>query len=156
MVFTVGFFYGPCPSDGITINSRTRTSDILDGLSTTVLVGESLPNQLLKGIDYSGNQQKVDHWYIGPGELRSYENMVTGISPENSECLGSTACPSNSLMIADSPMNDKELSFGSAHPQGANIGYADGHVQFMNDSMEQQARSAIGSRHGRESDSTIR
>jgi prepilin-type N-terminal cleavage/methylation domain-containing protein/prepilin-type processing-associated H-X9-DG protein len=132
-------------SDGVFYrDSKTRTSDIRDGLSNTLLLGESLPDQDLFGIDYSGNSQKVDHWYIGSGDL---PDMISPFrSAENSECLGSTACPFNSLFIADSPINDKELCFGSAHAQGMNMGFADGHIQFVNDQMDVVVRMAIGSR----------
>lgn len=137
-------------SDGIFyLNSNTTFAGIVDGSSTTVLIGESIPDQDLFGIDYSGNKQKVDHWFIGSGELRDYETIGSE-SGENSECLASTACPLNSLFIPDSPMNDKELSFGSAHPQGANIGFADGHVEFINQNIDANAWSAMGSRNGGE------
>lgn len=138
-------------SDGVFfLNSRTRFAGIRDGSSTTVLVGESLPNQDLFGEDYSGNIQKVDHWFIGSAELRNYASMNSVRSAETSECLASTACPINSLFVPDSPMNDKELSYGSAHIQGVNIGFADGHTQFINENIDLNTWSALGSRNGRE------
>lgn len=141
-------------SDGIFyLNSHTEIAEIMDGLSTTVLLGESLPDQDLIGTDYSGNIQKVDHWYIGSAELPTYDSLNN--SAESSECLGSTACPVNSLFIADSPINDKELSFGSAHPQGVNIGFADGHVNFITNSIDQRIWSAIGSRQEGEVVTTV-
>lgn len=138
--------YGGFPaSDGIFYrNSQTRHAHIPDGLSSTLLIGESLPDQDLFGIDYSGNNQKVDHWYIGSGDLP--EQPSASRSAENSECLGSTACPFNSLIVEDSPINDKELCFGSAHPQGVNLGFADGHIQFVSDQVDVDVRMAIGSR----------
>jgi prepilin-type processing-associated H-X9-DG protein len=136
-------------SDGIFyLNSKTRPSDIRDGLSTTVLLGEAIPDQELFGVDYSGNPQKVDHWYIGSGEFA--EILAGHRSLENSECLGSTACPFNSLFVPDSPINDKELSYGSAHPQGVNLAFADGHNQFVNENMDVEVRMALGTRRGRE------
>lgn len=141
-------------SDGIFyLNSQTTIAEVSDGLSTTVLIGESLPDQDLFGVDYSGNNQKVDHWYIGSAELPTYESLNN--SAESSECLGSTACPVNSLFIPESSINDKELSFGSAHPQGVNIGFADGHINFINDSIDAIIWSAIGSRQGGEVVTTI-
>jgi prepilin-type processing-associated H-X9-DG protein len=147
-------FEGLEASDGIFyLNSRTEMAEISDGLSTTVLLGESIPDQDLLGIDYSGNTQKVDHWYIGSAELPDYQSLNN--SAESSECLGSTACPVNSLFIEDSPINDKELSFGSAHPQGVNIGFADGHISFVNNSIDPLIWSGIGSRQGGEVVTTI-
>lgn len=146
---------GFASSDGIFFfNSATRIADIRDGTSTTVLVGESLPDQDLFGTDYSGNPQKVDHWYIGSGELETYAGYP-GNSAEVSECLGSTACPINSLKIESSPINDKELCFGSNHPQGVNIGFADGHIQFLTSDIDATTWAAVGSRNGREAVGSI-
>lgn len=134
-------------SDGIMyLNSRTTMAAISDGTSTTCIIGESLPDQELFGSDYSGNNQKVDHWYIGSAELPDYEHLRY-TSGESSECLGSTACPINSLWVEESPINDKELSFGSAHPQGANLGFADGHLQFVTAAIDPVVYAAIGSRN---------
>ena len=138
-------------SDGIFfLGSKIGFEDIIDGSSSTVLLGEALPDQDLFGDDYLGNSQKVDHWYIGSGELKTYAQIGETNSCENSECLGSTACRINSIKIADSPINDKELSFGSAHNQGANIGFADGHTRFVNESIDAGIWSALGTRRGGE------
>ncbi|MEM7781829.1 MAG: DUF1559 domain-containing protein [Planctomycetota bacterium] len=137
-------------SDGIFyLNSSIPIDDILDGTSTTVLIGESLPDQDVTGVDYSGNSQKIDHWYIGSRELHFYENIPSD-SAESSECLGSTACPVNSWRDDLAPINDRELSFGSAHPTGINLGFADGHVDFIENRIDSVTYSAIGTRFGRE------
>ena len=137
-------------SDGIFyLNSRTRVAEISDGLSSTALVGETLPDQYEFGTDFSGNWQKVDHWFIGSGEMLNYAELASYMSNETSECLGSTACPINSLKIEDAPIDHKELSFGSNHPGGINMGFADGHVQFLRDSIDAMVYSALGTRkHG--------
>ncbi len=134
-------------SDGIFyFNSRTRQVEITDGTSNTLLLGETLPDQHLFQDDYSGNSQKVDHWTMGSGELGDYTIMIPVGSAEVSECLGSTACPLNSIKRVESPMNDKELGFGSAHPTGGNLSYADGHVRFVSESIDPQVLIAIGTR----------
>ena len=142
-------------SDGVFfLNSATRIAEIFDGSSNTVMLGESLPDQTLLGMDYSGNQQKVDHWHTGSEEVGGYP--VDGQdSAEVSECLGSTACPINSIMIDDAPINDKELSFGSLHPTGINMGYADGHIRFISEDVDSQVWSAIGTREGGEPDNRV-
>ncbi|MEL7499898.1 MAG: DUF1559 domain-containing protein [Planctomycetota bacterium] len=135
-------------SDGIFFrDSDIRSSDVIDGLSNTALIGESVPDQDDWGDDYAGNAQKVDHWTIGSLELDGDYGVG---SAESSECLASTACPLNSLFIASAPINDKELCFASRHPGGANIGFADGHVRFLNEDIDEAAYRAIGSRKGRE------
>lgn len=138
-------------SDGIFyMNSNTRHADVKDGLSTTVLLGESLPDQELFDIDYGGNTQKVDHWYIGSRELFDYPTADVFGSNESSECLGSTAVLINSIKIESTPADHKELSFGSRHTQGVNMGFADGHVQFVSERIDMGIWSAIGSRNNQE------
>lgn len=140
-------------SDGIFyFNSKTRAAEITDGQSNTILLGEALPDQNLTDQDYSGNLQKVDHWYIGSGELADYDSLLATGSAEVSECLGSTACPINSIKDPDTTINDKELSFGSSHTQGVNMAYADGHILFIRDSVDSQVWSALGTRANAEVD----
>ena len=149
----MNLFDGHPASDGIFhVNSKTRFAMISDGSSSTVLVGESLPDQFLFGTDEGGLSQKVDHWYVGSRELFPQENYIAGgNSAENSECLGSTACPINSILMGDlTTIDEKELSFGSRHPAGVNIGFADGHVQFITDSIEATTWSSLGTRSGGE------
>jgi prepilin-type processing-associated H-X9-DG protein len=143
-------------SDGIFyLNSQTRVAEVLDGLSNTLLLAESLPDQTLLGTDYSGNLQKADHWYIGSRELGDYPEVISIGSAEVSECLGSTACPINAIKDVDSPVNDKELGYGSAHLQGLNAGFADGHVRFVRETIDRTVWSAIGSRASGEVVSTF-
>lgn len=139
-------------SDGIFyVNSKTGFSMLTDGSSSTVLIGESLPDQFLLGIDRAGNLQKVDHWSVGSGELFSQELYSGTNSAENSECMGSTACPINSILMGDlTTIDEKELAFGSRHPGGANIAFADGHIQFISESIETNTWSGLGTRSGRE------
>ena len=145
-------FGGIPASDGIFFaNSKTSMAMITDGTSSTVLLGESVPDQDLLGQDRAGNTQKVDHWYIGSDELSDMASLGSRDSAENSECLGSTACPINSLWQGDATTtDDKELSFGSRHTQGVNMGFADGHVQFVSESISPTVWSAVGSRNGTE------
>jgi len=145
-------FDGHPASDGIFfVNSKTGFTKITDGSSSTVLVGESLPDQFLFGTDEGGNNQKADHWYVGSGEIFPQVNYAGFSSSENSECMGSTACPINSILMGDATtMDEKELAFGSLHPQGANIGFADGHIQFITDTIEAITWSGLGTRSGGE------
>lgn len=138
-------------SDGIFyLNSRTRQAEVIDGVSNTLLIGETIPDQYFFDDDFSDNPQKVDHWIIGSREMNDYPTSIPVGSNEVSECLGSTACPPNSLNNPDAPIDHKELCFGSAHPQGMNLGFADGHVRFVSDSVDPVIYRAIGTRAGGE------
>ena len=141
-------------SDGVFYaNSQTSLADITDGTSATVLLGEAVPNQDILGVDAGGDDQKVDHWYIGSRELDSMESVASKgrTSSENSECLGSTACRINSLFMGEqTSIDEKELSFGSRHSGGVNIGFVDGHVQFVTESIDSTIWSSLGTRKGGE------
>lgn len=139
-------------SDGIFFaNSETSFKDIKDGTSSTALIGETVPNQTISGIDRGGTGARADHWYIGSRELRDMSVGSSWNSSDGSECLGSTACPINALWMGDeTTIDEKELSFGSQHAGGINMGFADGHVQFIGQSIETGIWSAIGTRYNEE------
>ncbi len=142
-------------SDGIFYRgSETRQAWISDGMSHTLLIGETLPDQFIVADDYSANPQKVDHWILGSAELGWDFSLAYG-SGEASECLGSTACRLNAIRIDEAPINEKELGFGSAHANGVNFGFADGHVQFVTDIIDSRVLSALGTRSGGETDHNI-
>lgn len=131
-------------ADGIFfVNSKTRTRDIVDGLANTLLLGESIFDIDLRGDDYSGNPQVIDHWYIGSSQLMPVNPFG---SLEISEALGSTACPVNAYKRADAPINDMELGFSSRHAGGTQVAFADGHVRFVAESIDVAIWSAWGTR----------
>jgi prepilin-type N-terminal cleavage/methylation domain-containing protein/prepilin-type processing-associated H-X9-DG protein len=136
----------PETGDGLFLmNKQIRLRDITDGQSNTVLMGESLFDFSEWGPDFSDNMQVVDHWYIGSAELVPHY-----ASTEFSECLGSTACPINAFQNAAAPINHKELGFSGRHPGGAVIGYADGHIVFVNSQIDLDIWRRMGTRAGSE------
>jgi len=145
-------FGGIQASDGIFYaGSDMSMARITDGTSNTVLLGETVPDQFLLGSDRASNLQKVDHWYGGSDEMASMANVNSRRSNEISECMGSTACPINSLFLGDeTSIDEKELAFGSQHAAGVNMGFGDGHVQFVSDSISSTVWSSVGTRGGGE------
>lgn len=132
---------GDPDSDGLFfIDSRTRMADILDGLSQTVALGESVFIYESMGIDLTGSPQFVDRWTIGTFE---------GVGNEVSEGMGSTGVAINSHRL-DVMVDEIELSFGSHHSGGAHIGFADGAVRFIWESIDPLTWSAMGTRNGAE------
>ncbi|MDZ4849396.1 MAG: DUF1559 domain-containing protein [Pirellulaceae bacterium] len=126
--------------DGIFyVNSETRHSDILDGTSTTIMVGEALYLEKILGLDYNNVTQLVDHWAIG--------SPMSG-NNEISESLGSTASPINAWMKKNVFIEDVELGFSSRHPGGAQVIFADGHLQFIQQNIDPDTWSAMGTRMG--------
>jgi prepilin-type processing-associated H-X9-DG protein len=140
--------YGPPPlvgradSDGVFfLNSSVRTADILDGTSATVAIGEAMFSFDVHGLDPTGVNQVVDHWYIGTAE---------GLDNELSEAMGSTAVAINSIRMPNAYIEEKELCFSSRHPGGAQVAFADGHVAFVSETIHPGTWSALGTRDGGE------
>jgi len=121
-------------------NSHVQDRDFFDGLTYTMLIGESLFQTGVSGPDNYGVVQVVDHWYIGsPGTF----------SNEVSEALGSTAVPINAWRINPQPfIEDIELSFSSRHAGLIQCVFADGHIQSIADSVSTAVWRAVGTRAG--------
>lgn len=141
-----GPLVGDPESDGVMLRDGwIKVSEVTDGVSNTVFFGETF-NALgvLSQSDYDGSPQHVDHWYIWSGDL-------VQVHIESSEVVGSTAARINATKIADSDINEKELSFGSFHAGGgANLAFCDGHVQFVPQTIDAIIFSAMGTRNGSE------
>ncbi len=138
-------FPDPKISDGIFYeNSDTRAADIGDGLSNTVLIGESMFDRELEDDDLNGNPQIVDHWAIG-SDAHAGHYAANG-SSDVSEAIGTTACALNSFFIPDAFIDHKELGFSSRHSGVVQFGFADGHCQPIDADVSLTVLSAIGTR----------
>jgi prepilin-type processing-associated H-X9-DG protein len=121
------------------LNSRIRYEEIADGMSETLVLGETLRNRLDLG------------WASGTrGTLRN-----TG-SPINSGDLvhGTTAVPpwsDGTPIIPSGTLPDpKNLvlvgGFGSQHPGGANFAFCDGSVRFLSATIDRTNFQRLGHR----------
>ena len=119
-------------------NSEVRHRDLPDGASQTIMIGEALFLADVTGIDNQGDNQAVDHWYIG-----STDNLI---EKNASEALGSTAVPINAFKREMLDIERKEISFSSRHPTGAQMIFMDGHLEFLPESIDAQVFSAMGTR----------
>jgi prepilin-type N-terminal cleavage/methylation domain-containing protein/prepilin-type processing-associated H-X9-DG protein len=128
-------------------NSAVRMADVRDGSTQTIMLGEAIFDYQLIGTDPMGNEQAVDHWYIGSTD------ELNGINA--SECLGSAAIRIN--LFRNKALDDiesKELSFSSYHPAGAMFAFVDGHVEFVRESIGLDILGAWGTRDGGETSVT--
>jgi prepilin-type N-terminal cleavage/methylation domain-containing protein/prepilin-type processing-associated H-X9-DG protein len=119
-------------------HSRLKHRDFTDGLSQTILIGETLFLPGVSGPDHDGNPQIIDHWMIGtPGMGNS----------EMSEAIGSTAIAINSWKRRPQAFIEEiELGFASRHTQLVQAVFLDGHVQSISDSISRSVWSAVGTR----------
>lgn len=138
-----------------------RSSQVSDGLSNTLLVGEALPDSKQRfelsedmtntASPYatSGQASRKDHWCVAGDDLDNYAE-----GEDWSECLGSTGVPMN-FKLPPSPSSADigrwELSFSSVHASGVNALFGDGSVRFLRQGISPASWAAIGSRAGSES-----
>jgi prepilin-type processing-associated H-X9-DG protein len=131
-----------------------RLTDVTDGLSNTVAVGEIGRSNGLNQTNWSGgnrnfpltlsgnNNGGCDGWQSGGVGMRLMDTLNTGFG------IGTApGFPLNNKR-AD---NQSDASFGSYHTGGANFLLGDGSVRFIRDSIDLAAYHAAGSRNGGES-----
>ncbi|MBN1395136.1 MAG: DUF1559 domain-containing protein [Pirellulales bacterium] len=139
-VFTDGLFV---------INRWRRMADISDGSSSTFAVGESVHVALRGlGLGYGKpNEGGPLAWWIGStceddGEDKYYW------------CMGrscrSTLHPINSSLLPINATEENEPPFGSFHSGGAHFVFADGHVAFLNDTINLNTYQALSTYAGGE------
>ncbi len=132
--------------DGVLFSdSRIRLTDITDGTSNTLLVGERPPSPDFNwGWWYAGNGQK----HTGSGD------MILGVREINYEIfdwnLGEFCPPGPYHFVRGSLKNQCDLlHFWSLHSSGANFLSADGSVHFLPYSTD-QIMPSLASRSGHE------
>ncbi len=132
-------------------DSEIATRHITDGTNQTILIGERYTDH-----EFSQDGQALDYWYIGGpqpagGTYPAPPAKAVGfVGTEFTEFVGSTAVPLNARLIAALNGHRKEMAFGSYHSGGANIGLADGSVQFFTDDIDEVVYQGYGSRNGEE------
>jgi hypothetical protein len=126
------------------INSFIPVSDVHDGTSHTLLVGESVhPARFGLGPGY-GNVGGPCPWYEG-----SSVDSATKKAESVGRQLRPAKYPLNSVRpMADDVEND--VPFGSPHVGGAFFAFADGHVDFLADEIDFATYQALSTRSGRE------
>jgi hypothetical protein len=125
-------------------DSSTQISDVKDGTSNTILVGESYTDPA-----FVKDGQAMDYWQLGAPQTGTWFPGGAG-GTEFSEGIGSTGPRMNSRLDQSVPGAVMEVSFGSYHPGGATFALADDAVRFIAETIDIQVYRALGSRHGRE------
>ena len=131
-----------------------RFADIHDGSSSTLAVGERTHYSFLgmgPGYNVAG-QGGPSVWWQGSScyQLGNTHNCDSN-NQHYGRTLGTTKYPINSPLpsLADYS-HDNEIPFGSFHSGGAHFAFADGHVAFINETIDMNVYRALSTIDGGE------
>jgi prepilin-type processing-associated H-X9-DG protein len=127
----------------------TKLASVTDGTSNTVAIGEAeadirmVPEMGVVRENNQPNMGRKDHWAFGG------DDVDTNNQGDMSEHLGSTGVRMNLRLVPPGTPEFAayEISFGSRHTGGANMGFMDGSVRYLSEQMEAVTYSAIGTRN---------
>lgn len=114
-------------------NRRFKIAEILDGLSHTLFVGETIMGDTPIGSNIWTNGNR------GNSTMRTTANPLNTPPGVNG---GAGTMVSNT--------NIANAAFQSRHPGGANFAYGDGHISFINDSIDLKVYQGLSTRAGEE------
>jgi prepilin-type N-terminal cleavage/methylation domain-containing protein/prepilin-type processing-associated H-X9-DG protein len=126
--------------------SSVRIRDITDGTSNTLLLTEAMTD-----VNFTKDDQSMDVWYIGSPQIDMCRCDGGNGGTEFSEFVSTAVSPIN-LRRRDPAAhgNLMELSVGSYHTGGAQVGFCDGSVRFLSESIDQALYEALSTRNGGE------
>ena len=128
--------------DGVLFaNSAVKFTDISDGTSSTLLVGERPPSK----------DMVFGWWYAGWGQNQDGDaDMLMGVRAKNASSYA-PSCSSGPYAFRPGKFDDlcSTFHFWSPHTGGANFAFADGSVRFLSYSAD-SIMPALASRSGGE------
>jgi prepilin-type N-terminal cleavage/methylation domain-containing protein/prepilin-type processing-associated H-X9-DG protein len=137
--------------DGLfAINKWRMPADIRDGTSSTLAVGESIHLELYGlgpgyGVATVGGPAE---WFGGSA---CYKNDNCGYASHSTmHSVRSTKYPINSVMFPLVIEEENDRPFGSFHANGTHFAFADGHVDFLNDTIDMTIYRALSTIDGGE------
>ena len=136
--------------DGLFVMNRwRRIADIRDGTAQTFAIGESVhPAKWGLGPGYGDeNVGGPVSWWLG-GECSKPDCSPSRMF--HGRLVRGTKYPINSSLLPMADNEENESPFGSFHSGGTHFVFADGHVAFVNDSIDLNVYQALGSIDGGE------
>jgi prepilin-type N-terminal cleavage/methylation domain-containing protein/prepilin-type processing-associated H-X9-DG protein len=136
--------------DGIFyLDSKVCLTEIInaDGANSTLLFGERHHH------DPEFDRLRLVAWPVANPVAGWGKWGFVAHAAANSSVTLSTPVPINYRLPSGadfSKLEDRALSFSSAHPGGANFAFADGHVQFLRESTSLSVLQALSTRAGGE------
>jgi len=119
--------------------AKFNMASVPDGLSNTILIGESLPEFNPVGVSGRVEPGSWSGWWSADGS----HSMISTIIPINFKTSKDPAAPCNvsrdNWAVAD--------GFKSNHTGGANFVFGDGSVHFIRDSIDQWGYQRLGCRN---------
>jgi len=106
--------------------SRIKIEDITDGLTSTIFVGETVENH---------TADSSNMWTKGNRETETHRSTSNSLNtwPGEGQCITSYGWRVNG-------------AFASRHPGGANFGFGDGHVEFLEENIALYVYQALSTR----------
>jgi prepilin-type N-terminal cleavage/methylation domain-containing protein/prepilin-type processing-associated H-X9-DG protein len=146
---------GPVYVDGVMyVNSKTKIGEITDGTSNTFAVGESVHAFRYgagPGYDNAAVGGPAIWWFAGGVAL----DLLGGPNKPNPNiCYDregrSSHSPINANIMPVDFVKNNIIPYSSQHPGGSQFAYADGHVEFLSDSVDFDAYQSLSTRAGEE------
>lgn len=124
-------------------DSTTRTQDIRDGISWTLLIGERPPSA----------DNWYGWWYAGYGQAGSGSpDMLLGVAEVNDGAVHAETCPPGPYTMAPGDLDEQSdlFHFWSLHAGGSHFVHADGSVHFHSYEINPGLLKAMATIDGRE------
>jgi prepilin-type N-terminal cleavage/methylation domain-containing protein len=144
---TCGTVGAPFPSAGFLIhwtngflhvNSKKEVRDAVDGTSNSILVGETIYQNMQINRGWASSHRTKHASNNGPGNITGTFRAINS---------GKDLYVAFSDHVSDQNIHNHLMNttFGSAHPGGAEFGFGDGSVRFLRDSMNLATYRTLGS-----------